>query len=1007
MFQPSSKPSAVAYMSIANSRRWNRQIIATGSSDHDNTGGGGVSLTAVSDFDDSTKVPSHPCTSNDQDEKPTTPSSNLNGNAKVFRPNVQESSETTSSVVSSTSSNVAMSSVSQPDNIQPVQSTARDKEVKDAALILMNLYYNSQQRTRSATTSTHEQYTNHNAHGRHRFGSSTAHSSPIKHVTRGHIATAETETFMNGVEQQDIGNTREQINDNTPSEGQTSIMLPENRLTLRPIADSVEDHKSPQIAHQVTPAMNNIAHYQHAQMRPQITSAVSQSTHTLPVMDNKSPADSAAPIMHNRAIEDQHPNSLYYDAKAPAFTSAVNMNVGFNNNMQVDPATPSTNYLEQGFANDSAPAMGNTQVSYPRLSPDYQHPQNNGLASGNPIAANTMQIMPMPHGDNYQRHQVHSLPNGNAYNQQGQMQGHAHGQPGYTCNQPHPPTTYAVNYQSHQAQAPENPMRYNNGHQNHRGYHEQEKQYAPVTHNYQRPQYPAMGGGMPTMFVNGGSYQKSNTQDSSTAPAHGYAYGLTGSVSDGSMSQYYPNGQSNTSTALVRLDREPVENQPNIGPMDFEMPTKATMAGRSEMLQALTENGKPSLHDLFDPKFLPFIETYKYSYPSEENGVIVIKNIPYETTRGEIIALLGKASKILNDRHEPVHIIMDRVTSKTQDAYCELSSLDAAIEMVERFKKGADNGRIGRLGNRVVEVELSSQTNLMTTLFPSSRYGVTWMGTRPQILKGSRYPWENFRAFFTEEEMVMLSKHVDNAQRSLYGRICPERPYECMISTLRKIPWYMAEYITIKQRHAVYESCMKMIATLVEKLNRPVREENAAAAKRLSPQLLDRLVTSAMLCPGLSVVQKHNVATTAGLVDWKCREFNQPRFPDSWRHQWTLVPKADMPLDVLEWYISVIRTETNRVVQSLDIHQRMPLQGMMEGLDGYWGFFWAEANFPIGPAWDNMSLAECSRLEWQAIERIITRAIQGGSIPSSYTSGTYHINSAPTKGPARLTYRRH
>lgn len=65
----------------------------------------------------------------------------------------------------------------------------------------------------------------------------------------------------------------------------------------------------------------------------------------------------------------------------------------------------------------------------------------------------------------------------------------------------------------------------------------------------------------------------------------------------------------------------------------------------------------------------------------------------------------------------------------------------------------------------------------------------------------------------------------------------------------------------------------------------------------------------------------------------------------------------------------------------------MPIQSMMEGLDGYWGFF------------------KCSQLEWQAIERIITRAIEGGEIPPSYTYGSHHIASAVKAGPVRLTYR--
>jgi len=120
-----------------------------------------------------------------------------------------------------------------------------------------------------------------------------------------------------------------------------------------------------------------------------------------------------------------------------------------------------------------------------------------------------------------------------------------------------------------------------------------------------------------------------------------------------------------------------------------------------------------------------------------------------------------------------------------------------------------------------------------------------------------------------------------------------------MISTLRKIPWYMAGYITVKQRQSVYESSMKMIKVLAAKLEHSA-EGPKPENERLTPQLYNRLVTSAMLCPGFSVVQKHNIAVLAGLPEEKVRGFNQPRFPDSWRHQWTLAPKPGVPIDVLE-----------------------------------------------------------------------------------------------------------
>lgn len=79
----------------------------------------------------------------------------------------------------------------------------------------------------------------------------------------------------------------------------------------------------------------------------------------------------------------------------------------------------------------------------------------------------------------------------------------------------------------------------------------------------------------------------------------------------------------------------------------------------------------------------------------------------------------------------------------------------------------------------------------------------------------------------------------------------------------------------------------------------------------------------------------------------------------------------------------------------------------MQNLDGYWGFFWVDANFPVGRDWDNMSLAECSRMEWQAIERILTRAVRGGTIPPSYTSGPRQTNSTANHGASRMAYTRY
>lgn len=130
-----------------------------------------------------------------------------------------------------------------------------------------------------------------------------------------------------------------------------------------------------------------------------------------------------------------------------------------------------------------------------------------------------------------------------------------------------------------------------------------------------------------------------------------------------------------------------------------------------------------------------------------------------------MVAFVGRNSKMLNDADEPVHIIMERVTSKTMDAYVEFVNLDEAMKAVERHQQAAKAGRVSRLGDRPVEVELSSQACLMKDLFPLAR-GLIWDGATPHFTPhNARHDWENFRGFISEEEMVMLVKHVEVPHR--------------------------------------------------------------------------------------------------------------------------------------------------------------------------------------------------------------------------------------------------
>lgn len=144
---------------------------------------------------------------------------------------------------------------------------------------------------------------------------------------------------------------------------------------------------------------------------------------------------------------------------------------------------------------------------------------------------------------------------------------------------------------------------------------------------------------------------------------------------------------------------------------------------------------------------------------------LTVLQIPFGTKRAEIIAFLGRNSKILNDNQEPVHIIMERVSSKTQDCYVEFVSTQDAVRAVDRHRENMQNGRSSRLGDRPVEVQLSSQAALMKDLFPLAA-GVWWDNAKPVIQEPiDGQPWKTFKGFVTEEEMTMLVKHVEIPQR--------------------------------------------------------------------------------------------------------------------------------------------------------------------------------------------------------------------------------------------------
>ncbi|KAJ4413443.1 hypothetical protein N0V85_003560 [Neurospora sp. IMI 360204] len=411
-------------------------------------------------------------------------------------------------------------------------------------------------------------------------------------------------------------------------------------------------------------------------------------------------------------------------------------------------------------------------------------------------------------------------------------------------------------------------------------------------------------------------------------------------------------------------------------------PPPEVRAARSAQLNRLTDgpSGLPTAEVALHPDNFPFIESCSQASASDA-GVVKIKNIPYMTTQQEIKAFLGRNSKILNDVEEPVHVIMERISGKTQEAYVEFFHQEDAIRAVQRFNQAVQRGRPPRIADRPVDVELSGQASMMKDLFPLAA-GVVWRGAEPEIQRPVEgKPWDTFRGFVTTEEMAMLVKLVEMPQRAQYLKHCPQRPFECLVSTIRKLPWQKSDCITIHQRWAVYNATIRLIELLRNTIQRNDRDSHIA----LDQRLLKRLVNTAMLCPGFSVLQKDNIAFTAGMDEMKQREFNQPRFPDLWTHQLSICPKPGVPLDVLEWYIAIIREETTRFVHLKPVSERTDILSKAAKMDsnGYFGFLWHEIGFPAGEEYDNMTLKQAMEKEMRAIEESIKRALYYGYQPSA------------------------
>lgn len=123
-----------------------------------------------------------------------------------------------------------------------------------------------------------------------------------------------------------------------------------------------------------------------------------------------------------------------------------------------------------------------------------------------------------------------------------------------------------------------------------------------------------------------------------------------------------------------------------------------------------------------------------------------------------------------------MHITIESVTGKTCDAFVETQTMRDAMDVVERSRRRAAAGHVDRLGDRPVEVEVSSPDALLQAVFRAGSTGVEWRGGSPAIVdRAPGQPFGHFKEFVPAEELTMLLKHAETQVRC-YRHPIPSPP---------------------------------------------------------------------------------------------------------------------------------------------------------------------------------------------------------------------------------------
>lgn len=259
---------------------------------------------------------------------------------------------------------------------------------------------------------------------------------------------------------------------------------------------------------------------------------------------------------------------------------------------------------------------------------------------------------------------------------------------------------------------------------------------------------------------------------------------------------------------------------------------------------------------------------------------------------------------------------MDRPTGKTMDCYVEMVSHAEALSTFKHFQHRFNTGRPPKIGDRHIDISLSSQAELMANLFPRASC-INWSGQTPVLYETDNPYNSGYHGFLTSEEMTMTCKHAETPSRSPFAQRVFNRCYESIISTLHKYPWHALEYVSLAERNVLFTSTLTCIKSLMRTLRR-----GAVPSIYLNRQLLAELICAGLTNPGFTHVQHTAICDTVERAGFPDLLGTVPftKLGNNLATYWpfeVLNKKPTASSEMLEWYVMLLRQATMPQATSL------------------------------------------------------------------------------------------